>query len=154
MTIDTDYTTDTITSTKGTLNIANNTTITGNVAATINISAQNLTVSGSINSAFIRTTHYLANSDYILSPSDSGTTIFFDNSGPTFVNVSPNPILSTNFRVVLTSVNTGLVTIRSSIPAVIIHPRIGTLNQLTGTYASASLICFSANNWILDGSIQ
>lgn len=154
MTIDTDYTTDTLTSTQGILSIANNTNITGNVTASININAQNLTLTGTVNSASIRITHYNANTDYILSMADSGSTIFFDNSNPTFVNVAASPILTVGFRVLLTSVNTGLVTIRGTTPAVTIHPRIGTLNQITGTYATASLVCYSVNSLILDGSIQ
>ena len=154
MTIATDYTTDTFQTTSGTLNIANNTTVTGNVSATANITGQNLIVTGTVTSTSIRPIRYASNSDYTLSMSDSGATIFFDNSGPTFVNVSPNPILTAGFRVVLTSVNTGLVTIRSSVAAALIHPRFGTLNQITGTYASASIVCYSANNFILDGSIQ
>jgi hypothetical protein len=152
MTIATDYTTDTLTSSGGTLNIANNASVTGNLNSTANVTANNIVVSGSVNSASIRTSIIAANTDYILSSSDSGKTIFFNNSLPTFVNVGTN--LFVGFRTILTSVNTGLVTIRVSSPTVTLHPRIGTQNQITGTYASASIVCYSSNTFILDGSIQ
>ncbi len=152
MSIATDYTTDTLTPTSGTLNISANATVTGNITSTVNVAAQNLNLTGSVNSATIRVTTYSSNSDYILSPSDSGASIYFNSNNPTYVNVGIN--LPVGFRAILTSINVGTVTIRGSSTSVSIHPRIGTQNQITGTYASASLVCYAANSFILDGSIQ
>lgn len=152
MAIATDYTTDTLSATGGTITIAGNTSVTGNVSTTGAINGTNLNLSGSVNSATIRVTFWPGNNDYVLTTSDSGRTIFFNNNNPTFVNVSPN--LPLGFRTILTSVNTGPVTIRSATANVVIHPRIGTQNQITGTWASASLVCHNVNSFILDGSIQ
>lgn len=152
MTIATDYTTDTLSASGGILTLASNTSVNGNITSTGTFIGKNLNLSGSVNSASIRTTFWTPNTDYVLTSTDSGSTIFFNNNNPTFVNVGSN--LSLGFRTILTSINTGLVTIRSSTANVTIHARIGTQNQITGTWASASIICFGPNSFILDGSIQ
>lgn len=120
------------------------TTFGGNVTTT-NINAQYANV------AAFRNTTLTSNNTYVLSPSDSGTVIFYNNSQPVFINVNSN--LFVGFRTVVTQVNSGSVTFRVG-PNVIMNPRIGTLNQITGIWASASLACYGANTFILDGSIQ
>lgn len=88
---------------------------------------------------------------YNLIPEDSGLTIFYNNTYPLIINVDSN--LFSGFRIIATQLNTGSVSFRTG-SGVIINPRSGTLFQITGQYASASLVCYSTNKFILDGSIQ
>lgn len=145
MSIAIDYTSDTITTTTGTLAVANNMNISGNIVS------GNIISSGVVSSAKIKQTLINSNNTYTLSSNDNGTNLYFNSFNPTIVSVPPG--LTLGFRTILTQVNTGSVTVVAG-SGVTIHPRTGTQNQIVGQYASASLVLYATNTFILDGAIQ
>lgn len=120
----------------------------GNVTAIGNITSNNLIVTGTVNSSAIIINPITSSINYILSNRDNGATVTFSNSSQTFINV--NSTLNIGFRCILTQIGTGNVIIQSG-SNVTIHPVFGIKNQIAYQYGSASLFCYSANSFILDG---
>ena len=109
-----------------------------------------LTVNGTINSNTISLNHLIVGGKYTLSMTDSGTTIFYDNTAPLTINTASN--LSVGFRVIVYQVNTGSVTVQAG-PGTFLSARINGTNSIAAQNASISLVSWIANTFLMDGAI-
>lgn len=129
------------------------------VTATGNITGQNFNSAGVVNTQSVMVKSINVGGTYVLGQNDSGTVIFFNNTNAFTVNTSAANTGAgaggagfQGFRVVLTQVNTGQVTVVQG-PNTLLAPRITGNNSTSGQNASLSLVCFSANTFLLDGSL-
>lgn len=112
----------------------------------------NLVVSGSIISDGYCLSSNSFNSQtqsiYVLTSTDNGKIVTFNNTGSILLNVPSN--LGENFSCKLIQLGTGQVTINGSGSTV---NGLGGANKLIGQYAQASLISYNTNLLILSGDI-
>lgn len=125
-------------------------TLSGVLTSTQNVNATNFNATGSVNATSIMITPITSNTNYILSNRDNGNVVTFSNANTTLVNV--NNTLSIGFRTILTQIGTGNVKVQAG-ANVTVNPVSGVNSQIASQWASASLFCYAANSFILDGNL-
>ena len=120
----------------------------GNFSSSNSVTGNTITSNTYISSAYTKINKQ--NTNYTLHPSDNGLVVLMNNTTTMNVNVSTN--LPIGFQTTITSVNTGNVTIVAG-PNTTINITKGTQKTISGQWNTATIFCWSANNFILDGSI-
>jgi Phage tail fibre repeat len=127
-------------------------TLTGQLQVNGSIIANTINISGNVIANTVRSSYSTQSTitgNYTLQPTDSGTVIICNNTAN--ANVYVPAVLGAGFRCVITQVNTGNVFIYAN--STNIFQTNGANNMISIKYGSASIYCFSTNNYILDGAV-